>query len=126
MSALPDEVLSAEQVASMSLAGQARRLVAQFTCKPCKSNAGWVYAIGCPSIGMIKIGKAVDPIARLAELERMNAAPLVLLGLSHGLWLETTLHRRYAAHRHHGEWFKIDENPLPDVITCTTCRGPFG
>jgi len=91
----------------------------------CGPARGWVYALHCESVGLTKIGRAVDPIPRIAELERMNAAPLTLLGLAHGQDNEQTLHRRYAERRAHGEWFAlpIGVNPLAFDGKCTTCRG---
>lgn len=84
---------------------------------------GWLYALRCESVKLTKIGKAVDPVARIAELERMNAAPLILVGLAHGMRAETELHRRHSARRAHGEWFAIDVNPLPFDGRCVVCRG---
>jgi hypothetical protein len=84
-------------------------------------DAGYVYAIQARDGGPIKIGKAAAPADRLAGIQRMNPAPLVLLGLAHGDAEERHLHDRYMKRRLHGEWFAIDENPLPIGGTCLTC-----
>ncbi len=54
----------------------------------------------------IKIGVALDPVARLADLQIGSPVPLSLawrIVCPNARQLEA--HRRYAAHRSHGEWF---------------------
>lgn len=99
--------------------------MSHMTCHPGGGRVliGWLYALRCDAVGLTKIGKAIDPLPRIAELERMNAASLRLLGLAHDQRHESVIHRKYGAHRRHGEWFAIDENPLPFDGKCATCRG---
>jgi hypothetical protein len=62
-------------------------------------------------MGLIKIGIATNVICRFAELQRGNAAPLTLLGYvpRANQAVERWLHARYAARRHHGEWFEPND-----------------
>lgn len=86
------------------------------------AHPGWLYALRCDAAALTKIGKAIDPVSRIAELARMNASPLRLLGLAHDGRREAGFHRLYATARAHGEWFAIDFNPLPFDRLCATCR----
>jgi hypothetical protein len=84
---------------------------------------GYVYALRCDLVGLVKIGRADVPQFRIADLERMNAAPLRLVGLAHGADFEGSIQRRHVKHRKHGEWFAINDNPLPVIDgMCLTCR----
>ena len=83
---------------------------------------GYLYAVRQVDGGPVKIGKAIDPVARMGEIQRMNPRPLMLVGLSHHQIEESWLHRRNRRRRLHGEWFDIDENPLPLVgDLCFVC-----
>ncbi len=94
-------------------------------CDPQGVCIGWLYAIRCDAVGLTKIGKAINPMTRIADLARMNAAPLILVGLAHDQRAEFAVHRKFSRNRAHGEWFAINENPLPFDGTCVTCRGHF-
>lgn len=61
------------------------------------------YFIRCGDT--VKIGCSRDVAARLATLQISNAAPLQLLGVTPES--ESTLHRQFAEHRLHGEWFRL-------------------
>lgn len=61
----------------------------------------------------IKIGYAANPEERLATLQTANSSTLRLLAeLPGGRADEAALHRRFAASRLVGEWFR----PSPDLI----------
>ena len=75
--------------------------------------------------GYMKIGYSADPIARVgtvttngarpADLPR--ATPATLLGWVPGKRAEeSALHRRFAADRIAGEWFRIDPDVIRDLI----------
>jgi len=67
-----------------------------------------VYFIRAES-GQIKIGVSVDVVERLQDLQSASPSRLELLGtVSGGLREEGRLHRKFAAHRLHGEWFSED------------------
>lgn len=58
---------------------------------------------------MLKIGKADDVALRVKDLQVGSPAVLrVALLCSGGLAEEGALHRRFAEHRRHGEWFVAD------------------
>ena len=70
-----------------------------------------VYFIGCSAA--IKIGVTVKLEARLATLRSHSPLPLSLMAsIEGGSTVEREYHRRFAAHRLHGEWFE----PHPDIL----------
>jgi len=72
-----------------------------------KAEDAFVYFIECGRGGPIKVGRAVDPEFRLAELQCGNPEELILLAhVSGGEALERRLHRELAEFRIRGEWFK--------------------
>lgn len=73
------------------------------------TKARLVYLIAADISGLIKIGSAVDPQARLRTLQTGSPEPLRLIdtrpgGEAH----ERELHRRFSHLRAHGEWFHPD------------------
>ena len=84
--------------------------VADGTVKP--STVRWVYFI-TDGMGHVKIGYTGDVAARLRELQACNAFTLRILGvLSGGHEAEGILHKRFAAHRVRGEWFRLNSEIL--------------
>jgi hypothetical protein len=80
----------------------------------------YVYFIRCEATGMIKLGKAQDPIARLRALQTGSASELVLVGaIEGGFDREKELHERFAHLKTRGEWFK-PETELLDWIRVIT------
>lgn len=74
--------------------------------------------------GPIKIGRALDPHKRLAELGTMSPAPLEPLGLiTPGGLTEAEVHQRFADLRLHGEWFR-PAGILYEFIRDCTVRWP--
>lgn len=72
-----------------------------------------VYFIQCGEGGAIKIGIAVDPAARLRSLQTAHHERLsILVTTKGGQPAEQAYHKRFAAHRLHGEWF----SPHPDIL----------
>lgn len=71
------------------------------------SEVGHVYFIQGESGGPIKIGKAVNPTQRLAQLQTGFHEQLKILGLipNGGVATEKQLHERFAQYRVKGEWF---------------------
>lgn len=66
-----------------------------------------VYFIQQGNSGPIKIGRAVDVVARIQALQTASPEPLTLLGvvIYGGPRMEARLHRMFAADRLLGEWF---------------------
>jgi hypothetical protein len=82
-----------------------RRKAAGLVTAPRRTPPQLVYVIAAPD-GTSKIGIAGDPEKRLRELQTGSPVLLTLVGaMPGGLALERLLHRRWAAHRIHGEWF---------------------
>lgn len=67
-----------------------------------------VYFIQAVNGGPIKIGIAVDVESRLETFQCGSPVPLRIVGVIRGAGISTEqrLHRRFAAHRLHGEWFE--------------------
>jgi hypothetical protein len=73
----------------------------------------FVYFLQRESGGAIKIGVAGDIKKRMSALQTAFPDRLRVLGTqSGGRDEETALHRRFAAHRLHGEWFA----PAPELL----------
>lgn len=72
-----------------------------------------LYFIQQGERGPIKIGKARDPRARLANMQVGNAQRLYLLGIiPNGSTFEPVLHRAFWRNRIRGEWF----SPTPALL----------
>ncbi len=72
-----------------------------------REKAMKTYLLYCPSVQLVKIGRACNPLGRMKDLRTMNAAavePIAVLKVP-----EAELHERFAEFRHHGEWFRISD-----------------
>lgn len=80
-----------------------------------------IYVIGERRTGEVKIGTAVDPVARLAQLQNAHPRRLVLqLALPGNEREEKHLHRAFASKRLLGEWFDFgDEDAVIAVATAS-------
>jgi len=77
--------------------------------KAARVEPGFVYFIQAESGGLIKVGTALDPLVRLVNLQSGSPLRLVVLGcLRGGRTLERALHREFADHRRHFEWFEAN------------------
>lgn len=82
-----------------------------------------IYFIQAVDGGPVKIGFAVEPKRRIAEIQRMSPSLLRVLALIDGdRKYEGELHRYFAKLRQYGEWFKAEQelldfiaNPLPVI-----------
>lgn len=80
-----------------------------------RSVSDHVYFIQSES-GGIKIGVAVDVAKRLRGLQTAHPAKLTLLAVTNGgPAQEADYHRRFAAHRLHGEWFERHPDILAEI-----------
>ncbi len=83
-----------------------------------------IYFVQADGVGHIKIGftDGEDAAVRLATLQVGSPVPLRLLGVIRGtLSDEKDLHRRFAAHRVVGEWFK----PVADLMALIPTAAPL-
>lgn len=61
--------------------------------------------------GFIKIGWTTDWKSRVSSLQVANPEPIeILLVIGRPQIFEKTMHREFAEHRAHGEWFKDHED----------------
>ena len=68
---------------------------------------GWVYLIHALGTEAVKVGWALDPVARMFTLQTGQAADLTLIAVLPGtIHLESDLHRRLQRYRIRGEWFE--------------------
>lgn len=73
----------------------------------------FVYFLQPVTGGPIKIGCSLIPENRLVSLMAWSPHPLKLLAKAPGsMALEGELHKRFKAHRSHGEWFR----PAPELL----------
>lgn len=73
----------------------------------------FIYFIQSTMGGPIKIGKAINPIKRLEQLQTGYPEPLQIIGVTPGtVEEEKNLHHKFLSLRLHGEWF----NPGPELI----------
>lgn len=80
---------------------------------PPPALCGSIYFIAPADRCSIKIGFSRRVAFRLRGLQLANAQPLELLAAVEGpATLEREYHKRFAAHRLHGEWFA----PHPDIL----------
>ena len=111
--------------------------------------ASWVYFILAPDVDLVKIGHTHSryPERRLHEIQGMCPVVLKRLAIMPGSWDdEQELHRKFAAYRSHGEWFRFEIEiidfvrehgrpwPKPEprsprrartALTCERCNGRF-
>ena len=74
---------------------------------PRGNQGGFVYFIGSPRGGPVKIGFSAAPRRRLGELQTASPVRLEILGLVSGTReMEQEFHERFAKHRLNGEWFE--------------------
>ena len=75
--------------------------------------AGVVYFVEAPATGQIKIGFTTNIEARFKALSAHSGAELRLLATMPGTRRkERTLHRKFAADRVRGEWFRATDDLL--------------
>lgn len=80
------------------------------------TTPGHIYFIQAESGGLIKIGWATKPEARMAQMQAHGSLKLVLLHSEPGNGREEAdLHRQFAAERRHGEWFEPSERLLAEI-----------
>ncbi|MDE2100302.1 MAG: GIY-YIG nuclease family protein [Patescibacteria group bacterium] len=72
------------------------------------SGKGAIYFVRANGRGAVKIGYATDVEARVRALQTSHHSPLKLLAFISGTQKdEAELHKRFAAYRINGEWFKV-------------------
>jgi hypothetical protein len=84
----------------------------------------FIYFAQMRGSAVIKIGRARNPVARVASFSTGNPFPLQLLGAipETAFCTETHIHRRFDQCRLSGEWFVL----LPDIQEYLTSQGiPF-
>lgn len=67
---------------------------------------GRVYFIAAPSTHLVKIGRSINPVKRLAQLQLLSPVLLTIAGIINGdSAVEVMLHEHFAYLHSHGEWF---------------------
>lgn len=84
-----------------------------------------VYFIESEASGLIKIGRSIDPTSRFKAIRTMSPDELVFLGsVPEKVYSEADLHKKFAEHRKHGEWF--DAAPEIRELIAEVLRGRLG
>lgn len=82
------------------------------------NRRGYIYLIR--SKRAVKIGITHFPLSRFDDISEVELdRPIQLLAcvcVLNPRLTETTLHKRYAAARIHGEWFVLEEDQILDLI----------
>ena len=87
-------------------------------------KTGFIYFIS-NGLGQIKIGWAVDPIARLKVLQVGASEAFTLLGcIPLSTITEGEIHQKFKDYRLRGEWFSYDQFLL-DYIKEMDCRKEY-
>lgn len=89
------------------------------------SNKQSVYLIR-EQYGAVKIGIAVSPLARLSHLQ--TSSPYALELIHHfrpdnAAEVEAQLHKRFASVRLSGEWFRLSEQQIADIVSKYPAKG---
>jgi hypothetical protein len=73
-----------------------------------------VYFVKAKTMGLIKIGKAIDVDVRLRSLQIGSPDILEIIGVIPSvLFSESDVHQKFRAARLHGEWF----HPVPELLS---------
>lgn len=91
-----------------------------------KSPDGWCYIYFIRSgHGAVKIGKAVDPRARLRELQTAHPDSLTLIAAvpAHAA-LERAIHEKFKHLRMEGEWFRLETDLFEFIMAVRTGANP--
>lgn len=73
-----------------------------------KNSDGWIYFIVCEETQRVKIGWAYAPSARFEHVRQIAPTKLRLVTAIRGtVEYEHEMHRRFADHCYHGEWFAL-------------------
>jgi hypothetical protein len=76
---------------------------------------GVCYFVG-GDLGLIKIGKAKDPVSRLAQISTHSPIPVRIFALAPGgETAERAYHRQFAEFRRHGEWFDRGDSLMAEI-----------
>lgn len=65
---------------------------------------------------LVKIGKSIDPLRRVAELGSSGERKIELLVVLRGGWLEAIYHQHFADLRVKGEWFEPHADLIDEIV----------
>lgn len=78
---------------------------------------GQIYFILARRSGLVKIGWSISPDLRIEALQTGSPEPLSIAHVMPGTGqLEKFLHRKYAAYRSHGEWYRLEGELAADLL----------
>lgn len=83
-----------------------------------KRDKDYLYIIQSDLTGMIKIGRSINPVKRLKQLQTGNPNKLKLIAsFKNQGWKEKHLHEKLSRFRLEGEWFDYNcVGSLPDDL----------
>jgi len=87
--------------------------------------AGFVYLFRA-SIGPVKIGRSKAPEGRLEDFDSLPFEVVLLHTIASDdmVWLERTLHERFADKRIRGEWFALSDDDIAALLTIASSNRP--
>jgi len=91
-----------------------------------RDPCGYAYFLRCPKCRLIKIGWSKDVGARAAQVQcpcGFHHEYEILGYLPGGVREEQRMHRRYSFAREQGEWFRLDDAQVADVVEMCQHRG---
>ena len=78
-------------------------------------SGSFVYAV--IGGGLVKIGRATDVAARVEQIRAMSPVEVWCYASAPGDYAEeSSLHRRFDAWRHHGEWFDLPPDQFAALV----------
>ena len=89
------------------------------------SRDGYIYFVECGTSGRIKIGWALNPEARIKNLQTGSSTDLKILAAEPGtVKQEKLLHHRFSDHLWRGEWFRPHSRLLAYIDKVLKAHGP--
>ena len=97
---------------------KSRLLWAEAQSSQKERNGDYLYIMQSSGNGHLKIGRAKDPKARVAQLQTGNSEEIKLIASYEGWgWRESDLHVKLGSYRLKGEWFSLQGiDSLPDDV----------
>ena len=91
------------------------------TIRRFQQNQGYVYLVHAIGTDRYKIGRSVNPVARLQQLQGQSPYPLQIVECfwtPDAIACEKYLHEEFKSARVYGEWFQLRELPESFYIDC--------
>lgn len=90
------------------------------------ADPGWVYVFKADG-GFYKIGQSINPEGRLAKFSSLPFSIILIakIGTDTMTLTERAYHRKYRHCRVAGEWFRLSEDELAELLADASWRGVY-